>query len=182
VQRCQQLQHLTILIVISCSIPHSLASLQVLSPACENALAQPGSRLQGSRGGGEHVEVHQSTGDSYQSVCEDYVFLQNQITLCWCCLSPWHVTTMSPWFRVQYWLTWDGWNRWFAWHVTRTTESSWNVFLWSSASSTIIVVKRMFLTLTKVFSGIQMAVVQYGRNHISGVDYLAMVVWGDRAG
>ena len=50
-QRFQQLQNLTILIVKSRSILNAPPSLQVLSDARENALAQSESTLQSSRGG-----------------------------------------------------------------------------------------------------------------------------------
>jgi len=49
-QRSQQLQHLTILVVKSHSILNAPPSLQVLSEARENALAESESTLQSSRG------------------------------------------------------------------------------------------------------------------------------------
>jgi hypothetical protein len=67
-QRSPQLQNLTILIVKSRSILNAPPSLQVLSGAWENALAQSESILQSSRGGWEHLEVHRSTGEGYRSV------------------------------------------------------------------------------------------------------------------
>jgi hypothetical protein len=56
-RRPHQLQNLTILIVKSHSILNAPPSLQVLSGAGENALAQSVSTLQSSRGGWEHLEV-----------------------------------------------------------------------------------------------------------------------------
>jgi hypothetical protein len=67
-QRSPQLQNLTILIVKSCSVLNAPPSLQVLSGARENALAQSKSILQSSRGGWEHLEVLRSTGEGYRSV------------------------------------------------------------------------------------------------------------------
>jgi len=62
-QRSQQLQNLTILIVKSRSFLNAPPSLQVLSGACENALAESESTLQISRAGWEHLEVLGSTGE-----------------------------------------------------------------------------------------------------------------------
>jgi len=78
------LQNLTFLIVKYRSIQNSPASLQVLSGARENALAQSESILQSSRGGWEHLKVCRSTGEGYRSVWEDCVWLPDRITLCWC--------------------------------------------------------------------------------------------------
>jgi hypothetical protein len=61
-QRSLQLHTLTILKGKSCSILNAPPSLQVLSGACENSLAQSQSILQSSRGGREHLEVLRSTG------------------------------------------------------------------------------------------------------------------------
>jgi len=74
-QRSQQVQNLTILIVKSRSILNAPPSLQVLSGARENSLAQSESTLQSSRGGWEHLEVHRSTGEGYRSVWEVCVWL-----------------------------------------------------------------------------------------------------------
>jgi hypothetical protein len=52
------------------SILHAPPSLQVLSGACWNALAQSESTLQCSRGGWEYPEVLRSTGEGYHSVWE----------------------------------------------------------------------------------------------------------------
>jgi len=57
VQRSQQLQNLTILMVKSCSILDIPRTLQQLSEARENVLALCESTLQSSRGGWEHLEV-----------------------------------------------------------------------------------------------------------------------------
>jgi len=67
-QRSPQLQNLTILIVKSRSILNAPPSLQELSGASENALAQSENILQSSRGGWEHLEVLRSTGEGYRSV------------------------------------------------------------------------------------------------------------------
>jgi len=69
-QRSQQLQNLTILIVKSRSILNAPPSLQVLSGASENALAQSESTLESSRGGWEHLEVIRRTGEGYWSIWE----------------------------------------------------------------------------------------------------------------
>jgi len=83
-QRSQQLQNLTILIVKFCSILNAPPSLQVLSGAWENALAESENTLQSSRGGWEHREVLRSTGEGYWSVWEVCVWLPDRITFCWC--------------------------------------------------------------------------------------------------
>jgi len=83
-QRSQQLQNLTITIVKSCSILNAPPSLQVLSGASENALAESESTFQSSRGGWEHLEVLRSTGESYRSVWEVWVWLLDRIIFCWC--------------------------------------------------------------------------------------------------
>jgi len=83
-QRSQQLQNLTILIVKSRSILNAPPSLQVLSGARANALAESESTLQSSRGGWEHLEVLRSTGEGYRSVWEVCVWLPDRITFCWC--------------------------------------------------------------------------------------------------
>jgi len=67
-QRSPQLQNLTILIAKSRSILKAPPSLQVLSGAHENGLAQSERILQSSRGGWEHREVLRSTGEGYRSV------------------------------------------------------------------------------------------------------------------
>ena len=59
--RSQQLQHLTILVVKFRSISNAPPSLQVVSGARENALAESESTLQSSRGCWEHLEVLRST-------------------------------------------------------------------------------------------------------------------------
>jgi len=60
-QRCQLLQNLTILIVKSHSVLNAPQSLQMLSGAPENALAESESTLQSSRGAWEHQKVLGST-------------------------------------------------------------------------------------------------------------------------
>jgi len=82
-QRSQQLHNLTIRIVKSRIILNAPPSLQVLSGACENPVAQSESTLQSSRGGWEHLKVLRSTGEGYQSVWEVCVWLPHQITFCW---------------------------------------------------------------------------------------------------
>jgi len=82
-QRSQQLQNLTILIVKFCTIQNAPPSLQVLSGAWENAVAESGITLQSSRGGWEHLEVLRSTGEGCRSVWEVCVWLLDQITFCW---------------------------------------------------------------------------------------------------
>jgi len=82
-QRSPQLQNLNILIVKSRSILNAPPSLQVLSGARENALAQSESILQSSRWGWEHLEVLRSTGEGYRSVWEVCVWLPDRITFCW---------------------------------------------------------------------------------------------------
>jgi len=83
-QRSHPLQNLTILIVRSRSILNPLPSLQVLSGARENALAESECTFQSSRGGWEHLEVHRSTGEGYWSVWEACVWLPDRIPFCWC--------------------------------------------------------------------------------------------------
>ena len=90
-QRSQQLLNLTLLLVKFRSIPNAPPSLQVLSGARENALAESESTLQCSRGGWEHLEVLRSVGEGYRSVWEDCLRLPDRITFCW-----WS----------------DGWRRW----------------------------------------------------------------------
>jgi len=82
--RSQQLQNLTILIVKSHSILNALPSLQVLSGALENAVAESESTLQSSRGGWERLEVHKNAGEGNRSVWEVCIWLPDQITFCWC--------------------------------------------------------------------------------------------------
>jgi len=79
-QRSQPLQNLTILIVKSRSILNAPPSLQVLSEAHENALAESESTLRSSRGGWEHLEVLRSTGEGYRSVWEVCVWLLDRNT------------------------------------------------------------------------------------------------------
>jgi hypothetical protein len=83
-QRSAQLQNLTILIAKSRSILNAPPSLQVLSGARENALAQSENILQSSRGGWEHLEVLRSTGEGYRSVWEVCIWLPDRITFCRC--------------------------------------------------------------------------------------------------
>jgi len=59
-------------------------SLQVLSGACQNALAESECTLHSSRGCLEHLEVLRSTGEGYWSVWEVCVWLLGRITFCWC--------------------------------------------------------------------------------------------------
>jgi len=73
----QQLQHLTILIVKSHSILNAPPSLQVLSGARENALAESESTLQCSSWGWEHLKVLRSTGEGYRSAWEVCAWLPN---------------------------------------------------------------------------------------------------------
>jgi len=96
-QTLQQLQNLTIVIVKFHSILNAPPSLQVLSGAREDALAESESTLQISRGGWEHLEVLRSTGEGYRSVWEVCIWLPDQITFCWCtelvpCLDGWRRT------------------------------------------------------------------------------------------
>ena len=81
-QRYPQLQNLTVLIVKSRTILNVPPSLQVLSRARENALAQSESILHSSRGGWEYLEVLRSTGEGYGSVWEGCVWLPDRITCC----------------------------------------------------------------------------------------------------
>jgi len=81
-QRYQQLQNRTILIVKSHNILNAPPSQQVLSGACENALAASESTLQSSRGGWEHLEVLRSTGEGYRSVWEVCIWLLDRNTFC----------------------------------------------------------------------------------------------------
>jgi len=85
-QSSQELQNLTIQIVKSRSILNAPPSLQVLSGARENALAESESTLQSCRGGWEHLEVLRSTGEGYRSVWEVFVWHLDRITFCsWQC-------------------------------------------------------------------------------------------------
>jgi len=84
VQRFQQLQNLTILIVKSCSILSKPRLLQVLSGKPENALAESESTLHSSREAWEHLEVLKTTGGAYRSVWVNCVWLPDQFTFCWC--------------------------------------------------------------------------------------------------
>jgi hypothetical protein len=81
-QRTLQLQNLTILIVKFRSVLNAPPSLQVLSGARENTLAQSESIMQSCRGGWEHLEVLRSTGEGYRSVLEVCVCLPDRITFC----------------------------------------------------------------------------------------------------
>jgi len=84
VQRSQLLQNLTILIVKSGCVLNGPPSLQVLSGARENALAESEITLQSSMGGWEHLEKLRSTGKSSRSVWEVCIWLPHRITFCWC--------------------------------------------------------------------------------------------------
>jgi len=79
-QRSQQVHNLTLLMVKSHSILDAPPSLQVLSGARENALAQSESTLQSSMGGWERLEVLRSTGEGYRSVWEVCIWLPDRIT------------------------------------------------------------------------------------------------------
>ena len=81
-QMSQLLHNLTILILKSHSILNAPPSLQVLSGARENALAESESTLQSSRGGCEHVEVLRSTGEGYGCVWQVCIWLWDRITFC----------------------------------------------------------------------------------------------------
>ena len=81
-QRSQQLLNLTIQIVKFRSILNAPPSLQVLSGAHVNALAESESTLQSSSGGWEHLEVLRCIGKGYRSVWEDCVLLPDRITFC----------------------------------------------------------------------------------------------------
>ena len=76
----QQLQNSTILIVKFGRILNAIPSLQVLSGAHENALAESESTLQSSRGGWEHQEELGSTGVGYRSVWEVCIWLPDRIS------------------------------------------------------------------------------------------------------
>ena len=80
-QRSQQLQNLSILIVESDIVLNAPPSLQVLSGNRENALAESESTMQSSRVAWEHQEVLRSTGEGYQSVWEVCLWLPDQFTL-----------------------------------------------------------------------------------------------------
>jgi len=69
------------------SILNAPPSLQVVSGARENALAESESILQSSRVAFEHLKVLGNTGEGYRSVLEVCVWLPNRITFCWCSLS-----------------------------------------------------------------------------------------------
>jgi len=83
-QWSQRLKDLTIRIVKSCSILNAPPSLQVLSGAHENALAESESTFHSSSRGWEHLEVLRSTGEGYRGVWEVCVWLPDWITFCWC--------------------------------------------------------------------------------------------------
>jgi len=83
VQRFQQLESSTIVIVKSHRILNAPPLPQVLSGAPENALAVSESTLQRSKWGWEHLEELRSTGESYQSVWEVWLWLPDQFTFCW---------------------------------------------------------------------------------------------------
>jgi len=96
-QRSQQLQQLNIKIVKLHSILNAPPSLQVLSGAFENAVAESKCTLQSSRGGWEHQEVLRSTGEGYQSISEVCVWLPYRIIFCWCnCLKA------SIWWLIKF--------------------------------------------------------------------------------
>jgi len=99
-QRYQQLQNLTNPIVKSCSILNAPLSLQVLSGACENALAESESTLQNIRGGWEHLDVLKSTAQGNQSVWKVCVWFPDQITFCWCCSVP-DLPTLQGYFPTK---------------------------------------------------------------------------------
>ena len=70
VQRSQLLRNLNILIVKSRSVLNAPPSLQVLSGAPDNALAEPQSTLRSFRGAWEHLEILRSMGEVDRSVWE----------------------------------------------------------------------------------------------------------------
>jgi len=82
-QRSQLLQNLTILILKCCSILIAPPSLQVLSGALENALAEAERTLQSSSRCLEHLEVLRRNDEGYRSVWEVCVRLPDRITFCW---------------------------------------------------------------------------------------------------
>jgi len=94
-QRSQRHQNLTILIVKFRSILNAPPSLQVLSEAHENALAESESTLQCSKGGWEYLEVLRSTDEGYRSTWEVCVRLPDRITYCWCRHSRWQRRSFS---------------------------------------------------------------------------------------
>jgi len=94
-QRSQLLQNLTILILKCCSILIAPPSLQVLSGALENALAEAERTLQSSSRCLEHLEVLRSNDEGYRSVWEVCVRLPDRITFCWCTHSDTLVVTLS---------------------------------------------------------------------------------------
>jgi hypothetical protein len=75
--RSHPLQTLTILIVKSRGVLNAYPSLQKLSGAPENALAESESTLQSSRGAWEHLEVLKSTSEGYRSIWEVCVWLSD---------------------------------------------------------------------------------------------------------
>jgi len=104
-QRSPLLQNLAILIVISRSILNTPPSLQVLSGACDDALAQSESILQSSRGGWEHLEVLRSTRKGYRSVWVVCIWFPDWITFCWWSWMPHQYTFSYCTHRV--WTIWD---------------------------------------------------------------------------
>ena len=81
-QWTSQLKNLSILIFKFCSILNAPPSVQVFSIECETTLVESESTLQSSRGGWEHLEALQSTGEGYQSVWEVCIWLPDQNTFC----------------------------------------------------------------------------------------------------
>ena len=110
-QRSQQLQTLTVLIVKFRSILNTPPSVQVLSAALDNALAESESTLQSSRRGWEQLEILRSTGEGYRSVLEGWVWLLYRITFCGCeqtyftnhrsCLMGFHACRLETFYCME---------------------------------------------------------------------------------
>jgi len=82
VQRSQQLQNMTILIVNLVASWMHPPSLQPHSGACDNTLAESQSTMHTSRGGWEHLEVVGSCGEGHRSDWEVCIWLPDWIIFC----------------------------------------------------------------------------------------------------
>jgi hypothetical protein len=81
-QRSQRPQHLTIAIFKFQCILNALPSLQVLSGAPENAIAESESTLRSSKGAWVYLEVFRSNPEGYWSVWEVCMWLLYRFTFC----------------------------------------------------------------------------------------------------
>jgi len=104
--KSQLLHNLTILQVKSLSIMNAPLSLQVLSGAPENALAESESTLLISRGAWEDLELLGSTSEVYRSMWEVCMWLPDRFTFCRCPRYTCNRTWWCIWSPPGLLLTW----------------------------------------------------------------------------